>query len=1041
VNAQRPSFGKSAWRIVAAWSCVVQAFTAAPAATPPTEESAYFIRVWRADDGLPPLLPATRPTLVEAPEGYLWMEAKAGPVRFDGERVTVFSAAKLGWPEGATITTALPDKIQGLWVILSDRSVWRERAGQWQRWVEFKGEEIPEFIQPSDDAEGGVYLSTSQGRLLRCVEDVPGIRELIPAGSKIWGWQGSSFPRDTICYSIAGKAFRWTAGKVEPAPIIDPDPDRPYYFSWRDGSMWIIGQQHVFLWKDGAFRKLPSIPNRGSETLAGIIPAPPHGVWASTANKLFFFPTGGTEWRGPFPWGTRAEQRQLTNLTDAQGHHWIATNGFGFLHVSPEGKQIPERLPPELAVNRIPNFIEDRERNIWALAEGSGLVRLRARRFTVHRPGFGLTDPEILAVAEDAAGALWAGSRAGGADVLEHGVWRHVALPPGDQPDAGISALLPLADGSLLAGTISLGVWRRQGESWVQMGAKDEKVRAIFADRSGTLWMGSKRGLFQWLDSDWIPVLSQRPCPLVHAIAEDASGRLWVGTEEGVWRHDPNGGFAPVPASEGLPTEPAQGLLADADGSMWVGGDSGLALWRDGKAARFTPENGLPVTRVFAILHAGRDQLWVSSPEGLVVLDYGQFAGKIPGKIAGQVFTRADGLPTREASGGFQPALWHGKDGRCWLPTHQGLVEFDPLTLPPAAPPPPVIIEDATASHEGMRTPLRIPPLRASAVAIQSELPAQSRRLEFHFTSPSLGAPEKVLFRWRLEGLDAAWSDPSPQRFATYPYVPPGDYRFRVIACNGDGVWNETGVAVPFLIPQLWHERAIFWVVLVLLGSGVALGGVRLSYLRRIERMRLLSALDHERARIAQDIHDDLGAKLTQISMWSAFVQKRADPAIADRLRLIRERSNEAVRSLDQIVWAVNPGNDTVRKFATYVCQAVADFFRETEMACRIDLAEAVEDGVLNAEVRHHLVLAVREACTNALRHAAATEVSLQVEASPDRIRIVIADNGRGFDVDADPGHGEGLKGMKRRLATTGGLCSIESAPEKGTRVLILWKK
>ena len=174
--------------------------------------------------------------------------------------------------------------------------------------------------------------------------------------------------------------------------------------------------------------------------------------------------------------------------------------------------------------------------------------------------------------------------------------------------------------------------------------------------------------------------------------------------------------------------------------------------------------------------------------------------------------------------------------------------------------------------------------------------------------------------------------------------------------------------------------------------------------------------------------------------MWSAVAQKRADHTVSAHLERIRERSNEAVRSLDQIVWAVNPGNDTVRKFATYVCQAAGDFFRETPMACRIDLVEPIEDGPLNADVRHHLVLAAREACTNALRHSGGSEVVLRVEASPTRIVLIISDNGTGFaptEVNTD---GEGLTGMARRLKEVGGTCSVESGPGKGTSVRLEWQ-
>jgi len=1038
VNIRPPS--PSSWLRRTALACagLLLAQGAAGHAAPPPEESAYFIRVWRTDDGLPPLISEL---LVEAPEGYLWVEAKEGPVRFDGEHVTPYSSAALGWPTDTRISSALGDGVQGIWVLLGDHSIWRERGGEWRRWAEFGREETPKLLQPAGGVEGGVYIGTNRGRLLRCVDAAPGARELLPADPTITQWFATPKVDDAVWFTRKDEAFRWTSGVSEHVSVIDRDPDPPRYLRWRDGSMWIVGQTNIWKMQDGAFRKLPPILERGSENMAGILPAPPHGIWGTTLTKIFFLPTGETRWRGPFPWASSAEFRMSHNLSDANGHHWLATFGFGFVHMSPEGQRIAEKLPPELAGNRILNLLEDRERNIWAVATGSGLVRLRARQFTVYRAGQGLSDPEVLAVAEDAAGALWAGSRAGGADVLKDGVWRHVSLPPRDVPEAAVTALLSQANGDLLVGTFARGVWRKSGESWTRLGQGNDQVRVLLADRSGHLWAGCRSGLLEWQGEAWRPVLAKLPWPVVRALAEDAQGRIWVATERGIWRRETDGEFRPIPATEGVPDGQSQSLLVRADGGIWIGTDRGLVFWHDGRARLFTRANGLPVTQVVGLLETGPDQLWLSSPDGLAALDVRAFQKSIPETVTGQAFTRADGLPTREASGGFQPALSQSANGHCWFPTHQGLVEFDPHTMPPPAPPPPVVIENATAAYQDHRTSLAIPPLRAAPAAFGPELPTRMRRLDFHFTAPSLSAPEKVLFRWRLEGLDTTWSEPSPQRSAVYPYVPPGAYRFRVLACNGDGVWNETGATVAFVIPPLWHERPIFWIAVALLVGGVALGSLRSRYLRRIERLRLLSALDHERARIAQDIHDDLGATLTQISMWSAIAQKRADPATAGQLGLIRERSNEAVRSLDQIVWAVNPGNDTVRKFATYVCQAVGDFFRETNVACRIDLAEMGEDGALHADVRHHLVLAAREACTNALRHSGATEVSLHVEAGPHRIFITITDNGCGFNPETVSKDGEGLSGMKRRLATIRGACTIESALGRGTRVVIQWEK
>lgn len=448
--------------VAAFWLLARAAFAAEPPA-----ESDYFLRVWRIDDGLPPL---TTATLIEAPEGYLWMEAALGLVRFDGEHFTMFPAAALGWPMGAKVAKIFADGTQGLWVTLSNGSLWRERGGRWVRWAEASGDERISVMHPARDAEGGMFAGTTQKRLLRCTDTAPGLTEVFPRDATIKKWLTWPGSDGSVWFTRADGAYYWLGGHIEPAPLATPDQKKNFFFSWNDGSIWIIGDDYVSQWREGAFHKLPPIPDLAPQTVAGILPAPPHGVWASTTNRIYFLPTGNAQWRGPWPWATRAEQRQLTNLPDVNGHHWITTYGFGFLHVSPDGRQIPERLPPEFAANRILNLIEDRERNLWAVVEGSGLVRLRARRFTVHSGGRGLSDPEVMAVAEDVSGAVWAGSRAGGADVLKDGVWRHVTLPPGNLPAAGVTALLPQDDGNLVVGTFSQGVWRKNGDTWERWG-------------------------------------------------------------------------------------------------------------------------------------------------------------------------------------------------------------------------------------------------------------------------------------------------------------------------------------------------------------------------------------------------------------------------------------------------------------------------------------------------------------------------------------------------------------------------------------------
>lgn len=279
------------------------------------------------------------------------------------------------------------------------------------------------------------------------------------------------------------------------------------------------------------------------------------------------------------------------------------------------------------------------------------------------------------------------------------------------------------------------------------------------------------------------------------------------------------------------------------------------------------------------------------------------------------------------------------------------------------------------------------------------------RRLDIRFTALSLSAPEKVRFRHRLEGLENDWSAADDQRTVSYHHLPPGDYTFRVTACNNDGVWNPDGHAIAVNIePFFWQTSWFRTSAAVLLVTGVALTVRRVERWKarlRLERLEQQHAIEHERSRIAKDIHDDLGANLTQI----VFLSQRAeathdDPKEAAHwLKLIPHTARRTIQSLDEIVWAINPQHDSIESLANYLTQFAQEHLTLAGLRCILDVPTVLPRLELNAELRHNLLLAAREALQNVVTHARATEcrVSLQLDATG--LTILITDNGCGFDL------------------------------------------
>jgi signal transduction histidine kinase len=358
---------------------------------------------------------------------------------------------------------------------------------------------------------------------------------------------------------------------------------------------------------------------------------------------------------------------------------------------------------------------------------------------------------------------------------------------------------------------------------------------------------------------------------------------------------------------------------------------------------------------------------------------------------------------------------------------------------------PPVWIEDALVdgksvqliSTNGAYSPLIVAP--------------GEQRLQFRFTALSLSSPERVQFKYKLEGLEHEWMTAANGREVNYSYLLPGHYRFRVTACNSDGIWNEDGalldvIVLPHVWQTWWFQVLAYTITIALIGGGVLLITRRRLQLK-LERLERQRALERERARIAKDIHDDLGATLTQITMLSQTAGQELErpQQVSHRLRQIFGAARASTHALDEIVWAVNPKHDSLDSMATYLVKFAQDFLGPAGVRCRLDMPLQLPAWALTAEVRHNLFLAYKEALNNAVKHASATEVRISLVLGASDFELCVTDNGAGFDVwkkisenAIQPdrfGGGNGLGNMKRRLEEIGGACEIESASGQGTRV------
>jgi signal transduction histidine kinase len=321
-------------------------------------------------------------------------------------------------------------------------------------------------------------------------------------------------------------------------------------------------------------------------------------------------------------------------------------------------------------------------------------------------------------------------------------------------------------------------------------------------------------------------------------------------------------------------------------------------------------------------------------------------------------------------------------------------------------------------------------------------VPPGSGQIELRYTALSFCAAQRVRFRYRLEKVDAEWVDAGVRRSAYYAHLSPGSYHFRVIACNNDGVWNKSGARVVLrVLPHFWQT---WWFAPCCWLGGICVVGTGvITTLRRRHRLRLDSLerarlVERERGRIARDLHDDLGSGLTDIGTTSALGQDLAVPLEEAReyFREINQRSIDMVMALDEIVWAVNPKNDNLGSLATYFSQFTEHFIRRTSLRCRFEIPETLPRLPLNAEQRHSLFLAFKEALQNTVKHAAASSLLLSISVEGGTLKIILEDDGCGFEIGAPKAGADGLLNMRERLEQLGGTCEIITAPGKGTRVV-----
>jgi len=975
----------------------------------------YAHTAWRISEGF---TKGTIFSIAQTPDGYLWLGTEFGLVRFDGARALPWSPPAGEQLPSTWIQALLVARDGTLWVG-TEKGLASWKDGKLTQCPEVAGQVVTSLLQ---DAEGIWFGVRDPGRLcaVRAAKT-----QCYGAGT--FGWSVPALYEDhkgNLWASAETGLWRWAPGPSERYRL----PDGPV-----EARSLIEGENGALLMGTGL-----------SGPLAGTVTGLTEGLRQLVGGRIRGYPLPGI-----------AGQFRPTRLfRSSDGSLWIGTVE-GLLHLH-RGRIDRFSVADGLSGHFIRNIFEDREGNVWVSTE-DGLDRFREFAVPTISLSQGLSASAVTVLEATQDGSIWI-ITADGLNRWQNGnmiVYRDRSVP---------------------------GQNGRTGERGITIGAAVSQVansglsgapRSLGQDDRGRLWTGSRDGLF-YFDRGRFVMVPGVPGGNILSIAGDKHGMVWISNlDQGLFYSAPEGAVQSIPwarfghkyaavallsdrlqgglwlgfvdggiaylkdgqirssynVTDGLGNGEVNDLQSGSDGAVWAATEGGLSRVKDHLVTTLTSRNGLPCDAVNSVIEDNDHSFWLYMPCGLVRIARSELEGWMSdqkGRVRATLFDSSDGVRSRALAGAHSRLVSKSPDGRIWISRPDGVSVIDPRHLPFNKLPPPVHIEQVTANGKeyGAARGLRLPP--------------RVRDVWINYTALSFVAPEKVRFRYKLEGQDPDWIEVVNDRHVQYSNLKPRRYRFRVIACNNSGVWNETGDTLDFSVEPAYYQTNWFLAACVAAGLGVlwALYRYRLHQVAQEFNVRLEERVG-ERTRIARELHDTLLQSFQGLMLRFQIVDDLLPEGKA------KEALEKALERADQ---AIGEGRDSIHdlRSSTVITNDLADAVRSLgdELASQDSATFGVvvegQQRSLHPILRDEVYRIAREAVRNAFRHAQARRIEAEITYSDKRLRLRIRDDGRGLDPgiveEGVAGH-YGLAGMRERATQIGAQLHIWSGPGAGTEI------
>jgi signal transduction histidine kinase/ligand-binding sensor domain-containing protein len=967
----------------------------------------YRFDHWTTDNGLPQ---NTVGSILQTTDGYIWFTTLDGLVRFDGVRFTVFSKSNSKKMPSNRLVKLLAEEDNTLWLVTEESGLVRYRNGEFQTFSSADGLPSDSIFDVAREPGGSILAYTSKGtarfdgnRFSSTMEgtenpDINKLRTYFGASGTHW-----ELTHETLAAVREEKKTEY--GFPPELKKIFPPGFNLYtvkMFEDRDGEIWIAIGSSTFKSEGGALKIVTA--QEITDGIVSIISQDKRGdIWLGTQNKgacrlsqnrfnCFDVKNG------------LGSNFVLDIFSDREGTLWIATNEKGLYRLS---EQVIVSLSVEqglVAKNTYP-VLEASDGSIWIGTYG-GLSRYKDGKFTNYTQADGLNSFYIQSLFEDRSGGLWIGGLLGGLTRLENGKFYDTGKT--QKPNVG-----------------------------------NARIYGIYQALDGSFWFATGEGLYKFDGAETTRITTEDGLPGndVKVILESRDGTLWVGTYSGLAELK-NGKVTSFTEKDGLAGDHIRSLYEDENGTLWIGTyETGLSRFAGGKFTNYSTSNGLFSNGVFQILPDERGNFWMSSNQGIYRVSREQLDDFAQGRrvaITSTSFGKLDGMLSSECNGGGQPSGIKTRDGRLWFPTQDGVAVIDPEAVPFNPLAPPVVIESSKIDSRPAK-------IRQSAVEMQ---PSENN-LEIHYTGLSFIKPEQVQFKYKLEGLDETWIEAGTRREAFYPYLPPGEYTFRVIAANSDNIWNNDGASLHITVKPPFYRTWLF--------IGACLAAVVLTiftaYRTRIFRLekarlvqedfsrRLINIHETERRRIAAELHDSIGQSLAMIKNRAVIGAESVTDKIArEQLDLIGAQTAQTISEVREISYNLRP--HLLDQLG--LKRSLNSLLNQLEESGQTKIYSEIEeiDNLFGKESELSIYRIIQESLGNIIKHAEASSAEIYVKKGERNLTIIITDDGKGFDLDAlnNEGGGRvgfGLFGISERVRMLGGTRQIETAIGSGTTIFI----